>query len=263
MSAEIIPFEFEGREVRTVTIDGEPWFVAADLCTILGYKNSRKAIADHVDSEDKGVTKRDTVGGSQSHTIVNESGLYTLILRSTLPQAKRFKHWVTSEVLPTIRKTGQFQFDVPFLMPTCKPWTKTFPDDFNSHVFRLKGLVPAEHPRWMGHIHNDLVYSRVAENVYEALRLLNPRLPGKTYRGKKHHQFIATGSPEKHFIDFIGQCRGMMAAFETWDPFHAAWDQLHPVVRQLPRNLGITFADGQLTLFNLRDFASLPPAKIK
>lgn len=94
--------------VRTVTINNEPYFVGKDVAEILGYSNSRKAIADHVDDDDKGVTKCDTLGGVQELTVINESGLYSLILRSQLPTAKQFKHWVTSEVLPTIRKHGMY-----------------------------------------------------------------------------------------------------------------------------------------------------------
>ena len=95
-------------EIRTVTVDGEPWFVGKDVAEVLGYTNSRKALRDHVDDEDKndGVTIRDSIGREQSPIIINESGLYGLILSSKLPSAKRFKHWVTSEVLPQIRKTG-------------------------------------------------------------------------------------------------------------------------------------------------------------
>lgn len=96
-------------EIRTCTIHGEPWFVGKDVATILGYSNPRKAIGDHVDEEDKGVTKCDTLGGVQDMAIINESGLYALILSSKLPSAKRFKHWVTSEVLPAIRKTGRYE----------------------------------------------------------------------------------------------------------------------------------------------------------
>lgn len=77
-----------------------------DVATALGYSNTRKAVLVHVDAEDKGVTKWDTPGGIQEMTIINESGLYSLILSSKLESAKRFKHWVTSEVLPCIRKTG-------------------------------------------------------------------------------------------------------------------------------------------------------------
>ncbi|OUP77208.1 phage repressor protein [Erysipelatoclostridium sp. An173] len=96
-------------EVRSLKIGDEPWFVGKDVADILGYTNSRKAISDHVDDEDKGVTKCDTLGGKQDLTIINESGLYSLILSSKLPTAKKFKRWVTSEVLPAIRKTGSYQ----------------------------------------------------------------------------------------------------------------------------------------------------------
>ena len=95
-------------QVRTVNVDGEPRFVGKDVAAALGYSNPRKALNDHVDGEDKGVTKCDTLGGAQEMTIINESGLYSLVLSSKLPTAKKFKHWVTSEVLPAIRKTGGY-----------------------------------------------------------------------------------------------------------------------------------------------------------
>ena len=98
-------------QVRTLTIDGEPYFVAKDVAEILGYSNSRKAIADHVDEEDKNtVTIRDGKG-NPNQTVINESGLYSLILSSKLPNAKKFKHWVTAEVLPSIRKHGAYMTD--------------------------------------------------------------------------------------------------------------------------------------------------------
>lgn len=96
-------------DIRTVTIENEPWFVGKDVAEALGYSNSRKALSDHVHDDDKGVTKCDTLGGKQDLTIINESGLYALIFGSKLESAKRFKHWVTSEVLPAIRKTGAYQ----------------------------------------------------------------------------------------------------------------------------------------------------------
>lgn len=95
-------------EIRTVTIDGEPWFVGKDIATALGYSNTRDAIAKHVDDEDKGVAKCDTPSGKQNMSIINESGLYALIFGSKLESAIRFKHWVTSEVLPSIRKHGAY-----------------------------------------------------------------------------------------------------------------------------------------------------------
>ncbi|MBR5091657.1 MAG: phage antirepressor [Ruminiclostridium sp.] len=95
-------------KIRTTLINGEPWFVAKDVALALGYSNPRKAVIDHVDDEDKGVTNRDTLGGNQNLNIINESGLYSLILSSKLPNAKVFKRWVTSEVIPSIRKTGGY-----------------------------------------------------------------------------------------------------------------------------------------------------------
>ena len=104
-------------EVRTLTNEqGETFFVGKDVAQALGYSNTRKALQDHVDDEDKGVTKRDTLGGIQQMVVINESGLYSLVLSSKLPQARDFKRWVTSEVLPQIRQTGGY-------IPTTNPRT--------------------------------------------------------------------------------------------------------------------------------------------
>lgn len=98
-------------EIRVVEKDGEVWFVAADVTKILGYNNNSKAIKDHVDEEDKHLCKyNESLGLSKfGAIIINESGLYSLILSSKLPTAKKFKRWVTSEVLPAIRKTGKYE----------------------------------------------------------------------------------------------------------------------------------------------------------
>lgn len=108
---EIQEFYFNGDAVRTLLRDNEPYFVGKDVAEILGYSNPRDALSKHVDSDDKGVAKCDTLGGTQKLTVINESGLYSLILGSKLPTAKKFKHWVTSEVLPTIRKHGAYMTD--------------------------------------------------------------------------------------------------------------------------------------------------------
>ena len=101
-------WNYESSEIRTVQVNGEPWFVGKDVAAVLGYSNPRDAINKRVDDEDKGVAKCDTLGGVQDLTIINESGLYSLVLSSKLPNAKKFKHWVTSEVLPSIRKHGAY-----------------------------------------------------------------------------------------------------------------------------------------------------------
>ena len=104
-------FNFRGQDVRTVIINNEPYFVGKDVAEILGYTNPRQALKNHVDEDDKGVSKCDTPGGKQDLVIINESGMYSLVLSSKLPQAKEFKRWVTSEVLPTIRKNGMYATD--------------------------------------------------------------------------------------------------------------------------------------------------------
>lgn len=102
-------FIFNDQQVRTVVRDGEPWFVGKDVADILGYKNQRDALAKHVDDEDKNsVAIRDGIQGNPNKVVINESGLYSLIVASKLPTAKVFKRWVTSEVLPTIRKHGAY-----------------------------------------------------------------------------------------------------------------------------------------------------------
>lgn len=111
-NSEVQVYVFESKDIRTLDIDGEPWFVGKDIAEVLGYKNTRDAMAKHVDEEDK------TILTSQNATldnipnrglqIINESGLYCLIIASKLPTAKKFKHWVTSEVIPAIRKHGAY-----------------------------------------------------------------------------------------------------------------------------------------------------------
>lgn len=104
-------FNYENKEIRTKIINEEIWFVGKDVAEILGYSNTQKAILNHIDEYDKGVTKWDTLGGKQDLIVINESGLYSLVLSSKLPTAKPFKRWVTSEVLPSIRKHGAYMTD--------------------------------------------------------------------------------------------------------------------------------------------------------
>ena len=106
---EITSYVFDGSNVRTLVIDGQPYFVGKDVATILGYKNTKDALLKHVDDEDKLGSQIATSGQNREMKVINESGLYSLILSSKLPSAKKFKRWVTSEVLPAIRKTGVYQ----------------------------------------------------------------------------------------------------------------------------------------------------------
>ena len=105
-------FNYGEIPVRTVFLDGEPWWVLADVCRVLGIKNSRDVV-NRLDPDEKGVGQIDTPGGNQNMTIINESGLYKVILRSDKPEAKPFTRWVTHEVLPAIRKTGAYSMTAP------------------------------------------------------------------------------------------------------------------------------------------------------
>ncbi|WP_236032401.1 BRO-N domain-containing protein [Pseudomonas schmalbachii] len=107
MSNDIIPFHFNSREIRTLLIDDQPWFVASDIAAALEYSIA-SAMTRHLDEDEKGVSIVHTPGGEQELLVINESGLYSAILRSRKAEAKRFKKWVTSEVLPAIRKTGAY-----------------------------------------------------------------------------------------------------------------------------------------------------------
>lgn len=106
---EVQLFNFENHEVRSLLLNNEPWFVGKDVADVLGYQNGSRDINRHVDEEDRQNYQSSTFDSPRGMTIINESGLYNLVLSSKLPSAKKFKRWVTSEVLPTLRKTGQYQ----------------------------------------------------------------------------------------------------------------------------------------------------------
>ena len=122
--------------VRTVCIDGEPWLVGKDVALILKYTNPQKAIRDHVDPEDRTVNESFTVNGTMA-TLINESGFYSLVLSSKLPTAKKFKRWVTADVLPTIRKTGGYVANEDVFAETYLP----FADEPIKQLFRIQCRV--------------------------------------------------------------------------------------------------------------------------
>lgn len=106
---EVQLFNFENHEVRSLLLNNEPWFVGKDVADVLGYQNGSRDINRHVDEEDRQNYQNGTFDSPRGMIIINESGLYSLVLSSKLPSAKKFKRWVTSEVLPALRKTGQYQ----------------------------------------------------------------------------------------------------------------------------------------------------------
>lgn len=131
MTADIIPFRYaEARELRTVVVDGEPWFVANDVTAILGVGNTSQALS-YLDDDERGVITSDTLGGPQLVSIVSEPGLYSLILRSRKAEAKPFKRWVAHDVIPSIRKTGSYGA------------AKALPKDYASALRELAAQVEA------------------------------------------------------------------------------------------------------------------------
>lgn len=121
-----ITFNFNANTVRTVLRDEAPWFVATDICEALGYKNTSKAIADHLDDDER---YNESLERGGSLVLINESGLYALVLRSRKPEARKFAKWVTSEVLPAIRKTGSYKHEssnVATALPNPQPSAKPF-----------------------------------------------------------------------------------------------------------------------------------------
>ncbi|MDY4490663.1 MAG: phage antirepressor [Candidatus Faecousia sp.] len=171
--------------IRAVEIDGEPWLVGKDVALALGYKNPQEAIRNHVDTEDKGVSEILTPGGMQKLPVINESGLYSLVLSSKLPTAKQFRRWVTSEVLPTIRKHG-------------------------AYITREKLWEIATSPEAMMKLCSDLLAER-EENA--ALREENAMLEGKAafydlFIDLKHSTNLRTTAkelvvPERRFVRFL------------------------------------------------------------
>ncbi len=125
-------------KIRTIIKDGEPWFFGKDVAEILGYERAAKAIQDHVDPEDKdGIPIQDSIGRMQKTPIINESGLYCLVLSSKMPRAKEFRRWVTSNVLPTIRRTGGYVANEDMFIENYLP----FLDEPYQNLFRLQMMA--------------------------------------------------------------------------------------------------------------------------
>lgn len=137
-SVAVVPFQFQDNPIRTVTRGGEPWFVAKDVCAVLGIENHRNATARIPDRSKDAVHLMDAIGREQSTTIISESGLYRLVLRSDKPEAEPFIDWVTSEVLPALRKTGRY--DMVSARPFSQAWLLADEFEGAQRLAKLCGL---------------------------------------------------------------------------------------------------------------------------
>jgi hypothetical protein len=257
MSGALVIHQFEGFDVRRTTLNGEPWFHVGDVCAVLSIQNPRDVAAKNLDKEDVEKIYTLAADAKQRKTaFTNEFSVYALILRSNKPEANRFKHWITHEVLPSIRKTGQFTINSGFVLPAPKPWTRVFPDEYFLELFRLKGkpAVPLAQAPWIAQVTTDLVYRRIEEDVFDLLAAVNPTVAagssGKRWRRFKLHQLIADGAPKEKLIAFISRCAGALASFSRWESFYEHWNTRYPLKRELPHEVRVTFADDSELLFS-------------
>ena len=227
---------FESEEfgkIRTCLVNNQIMFVGKDVARALGYSNTRKALQDHVDEEDKGVTKRDTLGGTQKMIIINESGLYSLILSSKLEQARAFKRWVTSEVLPQIRMTGGY-------IPTRDKDGRQLTDEeiverAHEIVGRTLGL--------MNSVNEDcLTATSVAQLWGMDVMSFNNLLAGMGIQHRKGGRWQLADelqgrglAEERCFFCFSLKGKPRMKRYMVWTP--AGVDYLDLAVRKLPREI--------------------------
>lgn len=171
-------FNFENHNVRALMIDNEPYWVGKDVASVLGYMKPTDAVRKHVDVEDRGISKIETPSGVQEMTVINESGLYSLILSSKLPSAKKFKRWVTSEVLPALRKTGGYKLpDNPMdiLKLTYEALNQTN-ESVAQHEYRIKEL---EDNKLLNPGEYNYISKAVKNKVKQVMNELNMDLKGK------------------------------------------------------------------------------------
>lgn len=198
--------------IRGIEINGEPWLIGKDVARALGYKNTRDALSRHVDSEDKGVENYDSLGGGQKTVIINESGFYSLVLRSNLPAARKFKRWVTSEVLPSIRRNGAYM--APSLLDQVMAEPEFLFVVFDRlqaerkgrqqaerHVQRLEGQLEEMEPK--ARFYDMAMTSRTTVSLAQAAAILNLHYGNVTLVRvlKKMGVLKADNTPTREYLD--------------------------------------------------------------
>ncbi|MBF0474537.1 MAG: hypothetical protein HQK59_01700 [Deltaproteobacteria bacterium] len=235
---ELMVFEYSGREMRTVfDKQGNPWWVLKDVCDVLGISKSRD-VFNKLDSDQKGVVQIDTLGGRQKLQSVNESGLYETIFQSNKPEAKPFRKWVTSEVLPSIRKKGYYfsseqrRLIEAYVSPIFLPWAKKFPNEFFIQIYKLRGMsgnpLSSTRPQFIGGIINNIIYDYLPDGVLEILQEQNPYDPVLNGRRKKHHQLLTPEIGLPHLEKQLIMIVGLMKASVNWKMFKRLLDRACP-----------------------------------
>lgn len=202
-------------EIRTVIINNEPWLVGKDVAEALGYERTADAIRQHVEDEDKGVGEIQTPGGIQKMTTINESGLYSLIFGSKLESAKRFKHWVTSEVLPSIRKIGSYEMEqyspeMKAILMHDKKLVK-----MDERVTNLENTMTIDYgqQQTLGEAVNHVVIEHLGGKNSEAYKEIGKKVFAECNRDLKHyfHVNARNNVPKKRFEEAVEYVK-------TWNP---------------------------------------------
>ena len=204
-------------KVRTLMVNNEPWFVGKDVAEILGYKEASKAVRQHVDEDDKGGSILDTPGGKQNITIINESGLYSLILSSKLPTAKKFKRWVTSEVLPSIRKTGGYTLpDFTNPIEAARAWA----DECEA---KQKALAQVNEMKPKAEFYDDVTGSEDTIDIGEVAKVLHMGIGrNKLFQFLRDKKVLApNNAPYQRFID-AGYFRRVESSYEVYGTTHVS-----------------------------------------
>lgn len=193
-------------QIRTVTIDNEPWFVGKDVAEALGYVKARNAIANHVEDDDKRYAPiQGDLGGTQLMTIINESGLYALIFASKLESAKRFKHWVTSEVLPSIRKTGSYDHFSPEMKAILMHDKKLVKMDERVTDLENNMTIDYGQQQVLGDAVNHSVLDVLGGKESEAYKKIGKKVFAECNRDLKHffHVNARNNVPKKRFDEAV------------------------------------------------------------
>lgn len=204
-------------QIRTVQLNNETYFVGKDVATALGYSNARDAILKHCDDEDKGVAKCDTPGGKQELVVINESGLYALIFGSKLESAKRFKHWVTSEVLPEIRKTGSYQ--KPLSQQEIMRIQLGMIDDHENRIVDLENNMTIDYGQQqvLGDVVNRSVLDALGGKESEAYKTIGRKVFAECNRDLKHffHVNARNNVPKKRFDEAVDYAKAWKPCTNT------------------------------------------------
>lgn len=226
MNIQKTPAMFDFQETKVCVFldeDQSPWWVADDICQVLGYSDTRQVV-EKLDDDEKMLGKIYRSSKNREMWLINESGLYTLIIRSNKEEAKPFRRWVTHDVLPSLRKNGYYRNDIimKYTLPECRTWVKTFEEDFYREIYRLMGwqwgAYGSKHPPYCSQITNKWIYELLPDGVNERIGELNTRSEKGFLRHKKH-QFLSQDQGLEHLRAHLMQLTRLMRAAHNWDHF--------------------------------------------